>query len=249
MGLGERLVVEQRVVGSTVTYLHHGVDMGDGTVVHARPDDVRDPFGGGRVVRTSLADFARGGTVRVRNDPPAVFPPAAVASRAESHVGRPGYSPLVANCEHFTTWCATGAHSSRQVDIVVGRATAAVSRVMSAFGARTAAGGVERVVVRTAVGTSIRVGLRTVVPAALAAEAVAMAAEWRAHQAGCSAEESRRAGERAGLAASAVAFATAGAAAGPVGMLTGAVAGAAVWAGGSLAAEAARAVGRRIASG
>lgn len=47
MARGDRIEVEHRIVGSTVTYLHHGVDVGDGTVVHARPDDFRNPFGGG----------------------------------------------------------------------------------------------------------------------------------------------------------------------------------------------------------
>ena len=32
MSRGDRLEVEHRIVGSTVTYLHHGVDLGDGTV-------------------------------------------------------------------------------------------------------------------------------------------------------------------------------------------------------------------------
>ena len=41
-------------------FLHHGIDLGDGTVVHARPRDFRWPFGGGSVVRTSIAEFADG---------------------------------------------------------------------------------------------------------------------------------------------------------------------------------------------
>ena len=57
MARGDRLEVEHRIVGSTVTYLHHGVDIGDGTVVHARPHDFRNPLGGGHVVRTSRAEL------------------------------------------------------------------------------------------------------------------------------------------------------------------------------------------------
>jgi hypothetical protein len=36
MARGDRLEVEHRIAGSTVTYLHHGIDLGDGTVVPVR---------------------------------------------------------------------------------------------------------------------------------------------------------------------------------------------------------------------
>ncbi|MGI9176652.1 MAG: lecithin retinol acyltransferase family protein [Pirellulales bacterium] len=244
MARGDRIEVEHRIVGSTVTYLHHGVDVGDGTVVHARPDDFRNPFGGGRVVRTSLADFAEGRPCRVGHEPPAAFPPDEIAERALAHVGREGYDLVVDNCEHFATWCATGRRVSRQIDIVMARMVAAVSRTTAAVSARVAAGAAERVAVRTVLGSTVRVGLRTMVPAALVGEAAALAVEWRAHQSGASADESRRAGEKAGLAASAVAFAVAGAPAGPAGMLAGAVAGATMWLGGSAVASAASAFGQ-----
>ena len=235
MACGERLAVERLVAGSTVSYMHHGIDVGDGTVVHARPDDFGRPFGGGRVVRTSLAEFTADSHVSIVTEPPAAYPPEEVAARAIAHVGRDGYCPVVDNCEHFATWCATGARSSRQVEIVVSRAARAFARVTAAASARVAEG----VAVRTAVGTTVRVGLRTLVPAAFVAEAAALTAEWRAHQAGRSAAESRRAGEAAGLAASAATCGLAGAAGGPAGILTGAVTGAALWAGGSLVAAAA----------
>jgi hypothetical protein len=235
MGPGSRLVVEQRVAGSAVTYLHHGIDVGDGTVVHARPDDQRRPFGGGRVVRTSLAEFAGGAVVREVAEPEAAFPPAEIVARALRHRGRPGYCPVVDNCEHFTTWCATGRCQSRQVDIVMCRLHAAAARTSSVLAARMAAGGVFRSALRTAAGAGVRMGLRTLVPAALAAEAAALAVEWRLHQRGHSALASRRAGESAGLVTSAAVFAISGLPAGPAGMLAGALAGAAAWAAGSAA--------------
>lgn len=180
MARGDRLEVEHRIVGSTVTYLHHGIDVGDGTVVHARPHDFRNPFGGGRVERTSRAEFARSAPVRLRTDPPAAYTPDDIVARALAHVGREGYDIVIDNCEHFTTWCATGRRASRQVDIVLGRVARAVSRA----GAVLSAGTAERIAVRTALGTSVRVGLKTLVPAAIVGEAAALAAEWRAHQSG-----------------------------------------------------------------
>jgi len=233
MAAGDRVRVERRLAGSTVRYMHHGIDAGDGTVVHARPDDFRNPWGGGRVDRSSLAEFAGGGLVLVTTEPPARHLPAEVVARALAHVGRSGYCPVVDNCEHFASWCATGERVSRQVDIVLGRLCGAAARAMAAVSARTAVGTVERMAVRTVLGTTVRVGLRTLVPAAIVAEGAALAAEWAAHHAGRPAAASRRAGEAAGLAASAAAFAVAGLPAGPGGMIAGALAGAATWAAGS----------------
>jgi hypothetical protein len=248
MALGDRLEVERNFAGSTVTYLHHGIDVGDGTVVHARPDDFRNPFGGGRVVRTSRDEFAAGRPVRVAAEPPAAFPPDEIVTRALAHVGRPGYSPVVDNCEHFATWCATGRRASRQAEIVLARCRAAAARLVTAVSARAAVGVGGRLAIRTAAGTTVRLGLRTLVPAAVASEAAALVVEWHAHQAGRPAAESRRAGEAAGMATSAVACGLAGLPAGPGGVVAGALAGAALWAGGSVAAGAAeRSLARRAA--
>jgi hypothetical protein len=126
MARGDRLGVERTFVGGLVAYQHLGIDLGDGTVVHARPDDFRKPFEGGRVVRTSCEEFADGRPVIVVTEPPAAHAPEEIARRAEAHVGRDGYCPVVANCEHFATWCATGRHRSRQVETAVALAVAAV---------------------------------------------------------------------------------------------------------------------------
>lgn len=245
MARGDRIRVERRLAGSGIAYMHHGIDLGDGTVAHARPDDFRRPFAGGRVERTSLEEFAAGGEVIATSDPPAHFAAEEIVSRALSQVGRPGYCPAVDNCEHFATWCATGTRSSRQADIVLSRIGGAAARVAAAVAARglaaSAAGAASRVAVRTAVGTTVRVGLRTLVPAAVAGEALALAAEWATHHAGCSADDSRRAGEAVGLATSVATCGLAGLAGGPAGVVTGALVGVAVWSGGSLAARTAEA--------
>lgn len=140
MASGDRLRVRRRLFGLPLCYMHHGVDIGDGTVVHARPDDHTRLFGGGRVVRTSREEFADGERVEVLHDPPAAFPPEEIVTRALRHVGREGYCPVIDNCEHFATWCATGERRSRQVDAVItgiGRVAAAVATILVA---RAAAG-------------------------------------------------------------------------------------------------------------
>jgi len=121
MARGDRIATERRFAGSTVGYTHHGVDLGDGTVVHARPDDPERIFDGGSVARTSLAEFAAGAPVRIVTDPPPRYGPDEIAERALSLVGRDGYCPVVENCEHFATWCATGERASRQVDLLAER--------------------------------------------------------------------------------------------------------------------------------
>jgi len=198
------------------------------------------------VVRTSLAEFTEGRAVRLRNEPAAAFAPDEIADRALAHVGRDGYDPVIDNCEHFATWCATGSRTSRQVDIVMGRVAAGVSRAAAAISARAAVGTAERVAIRTALGTTVRVGLKTMLPAAIVGEAAALAAEWTAHQRGASEQQSRKAGEAAGLTATSLAFAAGGAAAGPAGVLAGAVAGATMWIAGSATAAAATGAARHI---
>jgi hypothetical protein len=137
MAQGDRLEVERSLLGSAFTYLHHGIDVGDGTVVHARPDDFRRPFGGGRVVRTTWEEFAAGRAVRVVTEQLAAFAGHEVAARALAHVGRPGYCPVVDNCEHFATWCATGVRASRQVQAVADRVGVVAGAVLAAVTARS----------------------------------------------------------------------------------------------------------------
>jgi hypothetical protein len=92
-------------------YSHHGIDCGDGTVIHYWPDGL---LPSSSVQRTTLSEFAEGGTIRVRNyavcDPPDV-----VIERAASSLGARGFDPLTSNCEHFAVWCKTGMVESRQV--------------------------------------------------------------------------------------------------------------------------------------
>jgi hypothetical protein len=91
-------------------YSHHGIDCGDGTVIHYWPDGA--PFGSS-VQRTTLEEFAEGGEVRVR-EYAVCDPPRTVVGRAVSSLGARGFDPLTSNCEHFAAWCKTGRIESRQ---------------------------------------------------------------------------------------------------------------------------------------
>ncbi len=93
-------------------YSHHGIDLGDGSVVHfaGREREKQDAC----VQRTPLSVFAKGGRVRTvayrRRDPAD-----AVCARALSSLGRVDYDLIHSNCEHFARWCMTGKRRSHQV--------------------------------------------------------------------------------------------------------------------------------------
>lgn len=94
-------------------YTHHGIDAGDGTVIHfaGKPAlQMREAC----VIRTSIAEFASGRRLRVRPHKGADHPDV-VLERAESRLGASGYRLLRNNCEHFATWCCTGRATSDQV--------------------------------------------------------------------------------------------------------------------------------------
>lgn len=92
-------------------YSHHGIDCGDGTVIHYWPDEL--PLGAS-VKRTTLGEFAEGGSVSVR-DYAACDPPETALRRAVGSVGARGFDPWVSNCEHFAVWCKTGRKESSQI--------------------------------------------------------------------------------------------------------------------------------------
>jgi hypothetical protein len=107
MARGDHLYVD-RLGG---VYSHHGIDCGDGTVIHYWPDEV--PLRSS-VQRTTLSEFAEGDPVRTRNYA-ACDPPETVLRRAVSSLGARGFDPLTSNCEHFAVWCKTGRVESSQV--------------------------------------------------------------------------------------------------------------------------------------
>lgn len=106
MARGDHIYVE-RFGG---LYSHHGIDCGDGTVVHYWVDV--SPLASS-IRRTTLEEFADGGQVEVR-EYAACDPTDVVIRRAVSSLGAGGFDPLNNNCEHFAVWCKTGRVESRQ---------------------------------------------------------------------------------------------------------------------------------------
>lgn len=106
---GDQLLVYRKLWNLDRVYQHHGIDCGDGTVIHYRkPSEV--------VERTSFATFSRGSAVSVKQYINGFcYLPDTVLSRAESRLGEAEYSLFFNNCEHFATWCKTGISDSKQI--------------------------------------------------------------------------------------------------------------------------------------
>ncbi len=132
-------------------YSHHGIDCGDGTVIHYRKINAT-------ISRTSWDEFANEKDVFFKEydkcDSPDV-----VIRRAESRLGEKVYDVGSNNCEHFATWCKTGIHRSEQVNNAVVQVAAVgngavVAGGIGVIGAAGAAAGLS--------GAGIMSGLATV---------------------------------------------------------------------------------------
>lgn len=96
-------------------YYHHGIDMGDATVIHLAGEPLRRKDA--RVCRTTMTEFLQGGEkVLVEyGDGIDLLPQCVTAKNAEACLEQDGYSLLYKNCEHFATYCKTGRPESEQV--------------------------------------------------------------------------------------------------------------------------------------
>jgi hypothetical protein len=106
--IGAHIVTPRRA------YMHHGIYVGEGWVVH---------YGGfsrglrrGPVEEVPLSQFAQGREIRVRWEESSHFDREAVICRARLRLGENRYHPLKNNCEHFCEWCLRGEPRSYQVD-------------------------------------------------------------------------------------------------------------------------------------
>lgn len=108
MARGDQIYVLRPFVGLSGIYEHHGIDCGDGTVIHFRKLDEAT------IARTSIVEFAMGRQIFVK-DYPVCYIPDIVVTRAESRLGEQNYNLLTNNCEHFATWCKTGRSDCQQL--------------------------------------------------------------------------------------------------------------------------------------
>lgn len=111
--LGSHLVTRRR------GYLHHGIYVGDGRVVHY--SGLANGLQRGPVEEVPMDRFTRGQTLWVKSHATSNFDAREVIERARSRVGEDGYRLLTNNCEHFCEWCLRGEHRSYQVDALLAR--------------------------------------------------------------------------------------------------------------------------------
>jgi hypothetical protein len=95
-------------------YMHHGIYVGGGEVVHYT--GLANALRRGPVAKETLASFAAGNSISIRFETGAAYAPFEVAARAQSRLGEDRYSLLNNNCEHFCAWCVHGVARSAQVD-------------------------------------------------------------------------------------------------------------------------------------
>ena len=107
MAHGDQIYAIREFINIQGVYEHHGIDCGDGTVIHYRkPSET--------IERTSLETLAQGAKIYVKQYSTS-FIPDVVVRRAENRLGERKYNLLFNNCEHFATWCKTGVSHSQQV--------------------------------------------------------------------------------------------------------------------------------------
>jgi hypothetical protein len=94
-------------------YEHHGIYAGNGMVIHYA--GFAKSLHRGPVEEVSVAQFAAGHDVTVRQHVAAQFAGMDVVQRARSRLGEDRYRLLTNNCEHFVSWCLHGRARSQQV--------------------------------------------------------------------------------------------------------------------------------------
>lgn len=108
MGRGDQVYTLQHFINFQGVYQHHGIDCGDGTVIHLRK---RNEV----ITQSPFQEFTGGKKVYVKHYPLS-FVPDVVVHRAQSRLGEEAqYNLLFNNCEHFATWCKLGYAYSQQV--------------------------------------------------------------------------------------------------------------------------------------
>ncbi|PNW51389.1 UNVERIFIED_CONTAM: NC domain-containing protein [Euhalothece sp. KZN 001] len=108
MAKGDQIYILEPFVNLQGIYEHHGIDGGDGSVIHLRKSNET-------ITRAPFSEFTGGKEVYVKHYPLS-FVSDVVVRRAESRLGEKArYNLLFNNCEHFATWCKLGYAYSQQV--------------------------------------------------------------------------------------------------------------------------------------
>ena len=113
-GEAARLTLGAHLVTPRVGYLHHGIYVGTGRVIHYRGFERGGRLG--PIEAVSIEEFTRGRPLFVVNEASLPFSSAEIVQRAISRIGEDRYHVLSNNCEHFCEWCVRDEQRSYQVD-------------------------------------------------------------------------------------------------------------------------------------
>ncbi|MCY9593972.1 lecithin retinol acyltransferase family protein [Paenibacillus chitinolyticus] len=83
-------------------YIHHGIYIGDGMVIHFTKVD-----GLGIIQMDTIETFKNGKAIEIRNSPLNCSREEAI-QKAYSKLYTTGYNLVFNNCEHFVVWCRDG---------------------------------------------------------------------------------------------------------------------------------------------
>ncbi len=185
---GDHIYISSSVAG--IPFEHHGIDMGDGTVIHLAPAEgaritLRDATDRFTVRRDTIEVFSRGRTVCTRKHTDCVAADL-VAENAEKMLGKTGYHLLDGNCEHFAHHCCTGRLESRQIDMGESVVVSAASLLTKAFWSVSA-----RIGARAASTATVKVASKAN-PLLLLADGVELAALAAGCAGGLSSSSNRR---------------------------------------------------------
>jgi hypothetical protein len=100
---GEHIYVYCETYSKDKLYAHHGIDCGDGTVIHLSPRE-------GIVCHDTMSFFESLSSTKIVHDRryKECYPPSVVVQRAMDRLSEGGYNLFNNNCEHFAIWCKTG---------------------------------------------------------------------------------------------------------------------------------------------
>jgi hypothetical protein len=140
------------------TFQHHGIDCGDGTVIHfskRRGKIVQDPM-------CRFKSISKDGVIRTYNSKKC-YSPSVIVQRAMNKLGETEYNLGLNNCEHFASWCRTDQWESQQINGVIGTALGAtavtgVSMAVGAIEVTTAASGIWGILGMTATAPLLGIG-------------------------------------------------------------------------------------------
>jgi hypothetical protein len=102
------------LVTSRRGYVHHGIYVGGGMVVHYA--GLSRFLRSGPVEEVTITRFSMGRAVRIIEYSESKYSPQEIVLRARSRLGENEYQVLRNNCEHFCNWCISGRSRSTQVE-------------------------------------------------------------------------------------------------------------------------------------